>query len=310
MSDVARRAGVVLCAIALAFGAGIFAEEAKDEESNDKPEEEKIKPYDEVITEEMTSDPGLFLVHRDGDDVYFEIPVGQLDKDMLWVTTIAETQAGYSWAGMPVGDRVVRWEQRGDRVLLRDVNYDIRADVDDPIRIAVEATSVAPIIHSFDVEAYGKDKSPVIKVSPLFTADKPEFSAKESLDVKELDAKRTFVDQVKSFPINIETRVLATYSLEKKPDEEPGRRVPGGVPRDPTQSGVTVVLHHSMVKLPENPMRPRVHDERVGFFNVGFTDYADDSTHAVVERKTGIIVLSYYRLGSTPSKVCVCHDSH
>ena len=36
-----------------------------------------------------------------------------------------------SWAGMPVSDRVVRWERRGDRVLLRDVRYDIRAEVDE-----------------------------------------------------------------------------------------------------------------------------------------------------------------------------------
>ena len=42
--------------------------------------------------------------------------------------------------------RTSRWEQRGDRVLLRDVKYDIRADVDDPIRMAVESTSLAPII--------------------------------------------------------------------------------------------------------------------------------------------------------------------
>ncbi|NIV48429.1 MAG: DUF5118 domain-containing protein, partial [Gammaproteobacteria bacterium] len=114
---------------------------ANAEAAGDKDKkQDKIKPYDEVITDEMTTDPGLFLVHRDGDDVYFEIPPEELGKDMVWVTQIAETQAGYSWAGMPVGDRVVRWEQRDDKILLRDVNYDIRADVDDPIKMAVEAT--------------------------------------------------------------------------------------------------------------------------------------------------------------------------
>jgi len=257
----------------------------KKDENGDKDKKKKKgpKPYDEVITEEMTSDPGLFLVHRDGDDVYFEIPPAELDQPMVWVTQIAETQAGYSWAGMPVSNRVVRWEQRGDRVLLRSVNYDIRADVDDPIKLAVEATSVSPIIHAFDVAAYGKDKAPVIKVSPLFTTDKPEFSAKESLGAKGLDGKRSFVDEVKSFPRNIETKVLVTYKLEQKrdgPGQTPSpRRFPSAVPRDPTQSGVTVLLHHSMIKLPEEPMLPRVHDERVGFFSVGFTDFGDDSNH-------------------------------
>ncbi len=255
--------------------------EGKKDKKKDK---DAPKPYDEVITEKMTSDPGLFLVHREKDNVFFEIPVSELGTEMVWVTTLAETQAGFSWAGMPVGDRVVRWEQRGDKVLLRDVKYDIRADVDDPIRTAVEATTLSQIIHIFPVKAYGKDKAPVIDVTPLFAKDKSEFSAAESLDVKGLDAKRTFVEQVKSFPTNIETRVVATYKLEKKKPGGPGNRgprFPSEVRKDSTQSGVTVVLHHSMVKLPDNPMKPRVFDDRVGFFSLGFSDYSDDSEHAL-----------------------------
>jgi hypothetical protein len=297
MSKLAKWICVVACAAALlVVSPAVMAEEPEKGEKpgkaadagdkkdkKDKKEKKKDgpKPYDEVITEDAKSDPGLFLTHRDGDDVFFEIPVAELGKEMVWVTQIAETQAGFSWAGMPVGDRVVRWEQHDDRILLRDVNYDIRADVDDPITVAVEATSVAPIIHSFPVAAYGKDKAPVIKVTELFTTDKPEFSAKEQLDAKGLDSKRTFVEQVKSFPENIETRVLATYKLETKRDAQRGPRSPTAIRRDPTQSGVTVVLHHSMIKLPEDPMKPRIHDDRVGFFRVGFNDYGDDSDHAV-----------------------------
>ena len=255
------------------------APEGRPEKPRAKDEKKKApKPYAEVVTDKMTTTKGLFTVHRDDDDVYFEIPPSELGKDMLWVTQIAGTQAGYSWAGMPVGDRVVRWEQRGDRVLLRDVKYDLRSSGDDPVRHAVEATSVSPIIQVFDVEAYGVDKSPVIKATSLFTTDHPEFSAAETLDAKGLDSKRTLIDSVKTFPLNIETQVLATYKIEKpKPggEPDPGPRFPTGVRRDPTQSGVTALVHHSMVKLPEDPMKPRVFDDRVGFFTVGFTDFGD-----------------------------------
>jgi hypothetical protein len=278
-----------LCLALLACGASTLA---GDEEKEGKPDgktengedkdKKKPKPYDEVITDEMTSDPGLFTVHREDDDVFFEIPVAELGREMLWVTQIAETQAGYSWAGMPVGDRVVRWQQRGDRILLRDVNYDIRADIDDPIKLAVEATSVEPIIHVFDVKAYGKDRAPVIEVSEFFKSDKPEFSAKDALGVKEIDSKRSFIEEVKSFPTNLETRVLVTYKPKSsKEAEEDGPSFPAAVRRDPSQGGVTVVLHHSMVRLPDEPMRPRIWDERVGFFSVRFADYGDDSDHEV-----------------------------
>ena len=32
-------------------------------------------------------------------------------------------------------------------------------------------------------------------------------------------------------------------------------------------------MHHSMVRLPAVPMRPRIEDARVGFFDVSFEDY-------------------------------------
>ncbi|MFG0257511.1 MAG: zinc-dependent metalloprotease [Phycisphaerales bacterium JB043] len=242
------------------------------------------KPYDEVITEEAESRAGLFITHRVGDKLYYEIPTDALDIDMVWVTTLEQTQAGYSWAGMPVNDRVVRWEQRGERVLLRDIKYSIRANVDDPITKAVEETSMPVIIKAFDVAAWGKDKAPVIDVSELFTKDQSEFSAKESLGMGGLDSSRTFIEQVKAFPINIEVKVLATYTPQRQgANGRGGRGFPSSIPRDSSQSGLTVMLHHSMVRLPENPMKPRVWDDRVGFFTTRFTDYGDDSEHEAPE---------------------------
>jgi hypothetical protein len=166
---------------------------------------------------------------------------------------------------MPVEDRIVRWEQRGDKVLLRDVRYGIRAETDDPIAKAVEASNLAPIIKVFPVNAYGKDKAAVIKVTSLFTRDVPEFSAANALGAGKMDGDRSFVESVKSFPENVETEVLASYSAKG----------------DAGSSGITATIHHSMVKLPDDPMTPRRHDSRVGFFSVGFEDYADDSEHAV-----------------------------
>ena len=46
----------------------------------------------------------------------------------------------------------------------------------------------------------------------------------------------------------------------------------------------TVVLHHSMVRLPENPMMPRLFDERVGYFTVGQMDYGRDEQRAPKRR--------------------------
>jgi hypothetical protein len=252
--------------LAIACVAAVTASYASPCLAQDDKKKGGPKPYDEVITEGAVTDAGLFITHVLDDKLYYEIPTGALGAEMIWVTQIAGTQAGHSYAGMPVTSRVVRWEQRGDRILLREVKYSIRADTDDAIKVAVEATNIAPIIQVFEVAAYGKDKAAVVDVTSVFTSDTPEFSAVGSLGARSMDSKRSFIEQVKAFPENIEVKVLGTFPL------------PGEGERART-SQVTALIHHSMVKLPEEPMTPRVHDDRVGFFSVGFTDYADDSDH-------------------------------
>ena len=120
----------------------------------------------------------------------------------------------------------MRWEQRGEDVLLRDVKYEIRAEANDPIRDAVEATSVEAIIAVFPVQAYGKDKPPVIEVTSAFTSDLPEFSAKRRLGASGIDSRRTFIEKVKAFPTNIEAKVLMTY----RPRGAGGMAAPLGLP--------------------------------------------------------------------------------
>lgn len=251
------------------FASPLFAadSEKKSENASDKDKKIKIKPYDDVITEDAKTRAGIFYTHQLDDKLYYEIPISTLEVDMLWVTQIAETTAGSSYAGMPVADRVVRWEQREGRIFLRDVRYGIRADTDDPIAEAVKASNLAPIVRVFEVTAYGKDKAPVIEVTSLFTKDVPEFSAARGLNAGSMDSGRSFIEEVKAFKDNIEVRVLASYAAGKS----------GSTPA--RSSGVTAVIHHSMVKLPEKLMKPRRHDSRIGFFSVGFTDYADDSQH-------------------------------
>ena len=196
---------------------------------------------------------------------------------MVWVTQVAETTAGNSYAGMPVQDRVVRWEQRGDRVMLRDVRYRIRAETDDPIAEAVQRSNLAPIIRVFDVAAYGKDKAPVIDVTSIYTSGVPEFSARNALNAGKEDSKRSFIEEAKSFPENVEVKVTMSYG---PPPRTPNPNIPARFRnRAPTSSGLTAILRHSIVRLPARPMAPRVFDERVGFFRVGFTDFADNEQH-------------------------------
>ncbi|HVL66071.1 MAG TPA: zinc-dependent metalloprotease [Vicinamibacterales bacterium] len=246
-----------------------------------------IRPYDRVITKEAKSDEGIFTVHRIGDRLYYEIPKDTLGREFLWVSQIAKTTLGAGYGGQAAGNRVVRWERRGDRILLRAVSYEVVADPATPIARAVAAANHDPIVMAFNVEAE-KDGNPVIEVTRLFTTDVPEFSGRTRVGARTFDASRSFVDRAVSFPENIE--VEATHTYNNPPAETPaaGRGTPAPAGRGRGQAlrpgSHSVVMHYSMVLLPEKPMQPRLFDERVGYFSTAKVDYGLDEHRAPQRR--------------------------
>jgi hypothetical protein len=236
------------------------------------------RPYDQVITKDAKSDEGVFTVHRIKDRLFYEIPRNQLEKEFLWVTQIAKTTLGAGYGGQALGNRVVRWSRLNNRVFLRAISYDVVANEGDPIARAVDASNTDTIIMAFDVEALGPNDSVVIDVTRLFTTDVPEFSARARLGARGMDGQRSFLDKAVSFPENIE--VDATHTYTASTDGGGGRGQGGGM----RGSTATVVLHFSMVKLPEKPMMPRLFDDRVGYFSVRMLDYSQDE-HRSPERR-------------------------
>jgi hypothetical protein len=237
------------------------------------------QPYDKVITKEAKTTKGIFTVHQIKERYFYEIPKSELDKEFLWNTQIAKTTLGVGYGGGQLVDHVVRWELRGNRVLLRNINYGIAADPKEPIGAAVKAANNDTILMSFPVAAFAADGAPVIDVVRLFTTDITEFSARQRLGATAFDASRTFVDRIAPYPGNVETEVTVTYTRNPAPAgvNAPPQVLPAGGIRP---GSATVVLHHSMVKLPEKPMMPRLFDERVGYFTTGNLNYSYDPYRA------------------------------
>ena len=251
----------------------------------------QIRPYDRVITKEAKSDEGVFTVHRIKDRLYYEIPKSAYGKEFLWVSQIAKTTLGAGYGGQAAGNRVVRWERRGDRILLRSVSYDVVADAATPIARAVKDSNYDSILMAFNIAALGKDDAAVIDVTRLFTTDVPEFSGRTRVRARTFDASRSFVERAVSFPENVE--VEATHTYNNPPDQVGGGApAPAGRGAPPVRPGsASVVMHYSMVLLPAKPMQARLFDERVGYFSVSQMDYGKDE-HRAPERR----YITRYRL--------------
>lgn len=119
-----------------------------------RPEQQpEIKPYERVITKEAKTDEGVFKIHTIKEKVYYEIPKSELDQEFLWVSQIARTTLGAGYGGQAAGNRVVKWERKGNRILLRNIAYDVVADPKLAISRAVQAANNDTIIMAFNIEA-------------------------------------------------------------------------------------------------------------------------------------------------------------
>ena len=236
------------------------------------------KPYREVVTDKAVSDTGVFLIHRIGDQLLFEIPRAQLDRQFLLVGDLAGAQDGTGYAGVVTVSRVVRWERLGNRVLLRNVGYDMVADSNTTVSRAVRVNNVEPIIMAFDVAAYNADSNPVIDVSKLFTTDVPELAVTRGAGGggapgvgggrgRHFDPARSLIEAAHVFPTNLNVRALQTWASDSVPQ---GRGL----------GTITEVAQYSMVALPDTLASRRLCDNRVGFFSTEQVDYGTNEQRA------------------------------
>ncbi len=268
---------VALAALAAVVHAPLSAQRPRpgqqqgQEGQQQRGQQEGPKPYREVITAQAVSDTGVFLVHRVNEKLYYEIPRVRLGREFRLVADQRGTTRGVRYAGEQITARVVRWERMGNKVLLRLVNYEMRADSTQPVRRAVDLSNQAPIIMSFDIAAWSQpDSNAVIEVTRLFTTDVAELNLRQSnVRVRRFDPSRSLLERAQAFPRNIEVSALHTFEV----DSAPG--APGDRPDRSLQS-LTILMNYSMLLLPETPMQPRLCDNRVGFFAVRFEDYGED----------------------------------
>lgn len=230
------------------------------------------KKFSDVIKDDFVKDEGIFNVYQDDQTYYYEIPDAMLGQEFLLVTRIAKTADNIGYGGQKANTQVVRWDRTGDKIFLRVVGYENRGAEDSPIFESVRNSNLEPIVRAFDVAALNADTTGiVIDATSLYTSDIPSLGLpsfrRSSYSVRRLDSNRSYISSVKSFPENVEVRHVLTYEATNAPSNS-------------STNTITVEMAQSMVKLPDNPMQPRLCDERVGLFSVRFTEYNGEQHRA------------------------------
>jgi hypothetical protein len=239
----------------------------------------ELKKYDDVITKDFATQPGVFAVHRHEEKVYFEVPQDMLGRLFLWRAEVAKGPGGGSWGGAELGTAILKLERRGNKIYVWKVGFSKRSD-GKAVQAAVEAAATDSIIAVYTVECEGKDRSAVVNVSDLFINGLQDLPiSRASGGGGSVDPSRSYLSEIKAFPTNIETRSLLTFRGGGGGGNIPG--LPPGVGGGGGSRSVTALVHQSLAALPETPMTGRLFDPRVGYFTEGFTDFSHPRQWAV-----------------------------
>lgn len=259
--------------------------ETKADSVVEKKEVTKPSAYEELVKKGGSCREGLFTVRHIEKDWYFEVPESILGKLLLTVTRFTSVPQGFSmYAGEEIQRNAVFFELYDEKTLfLRGYAQSIDAPEGSKIGELVQTASVSPIVYKFDVVGRNPEtRALLVNVTKLFETDTKIGGLiqtdRSHVKLGALQSDRTMIDSIRAYPINVEVATIRTYASN------------AGVSLAEMTGFITIGVNTSIVMLPEEPMRPRYADERVGYFQDNVTEYSDDDA----TREKAII--SRYRL--------------
>ena len=238
-----------------------------DKKSTKTDAKTKTKSFASIVSKAI-KDEGLFNIYVKDDKYYYEVPDSLLGRDMLMVTRISKMAVSIPLSRHKMNEQILRWEKKNKDIFLREASFVNFASDSLPIKTAVINSNFEPILFKFKIEARNDSlSSSLIDVTSLFSTDVKSLGypqrSRKSNKLTSMDTKLSYIESLKSYPENIEARHVKTY---RSSDSESGF--------------VSMELTNSMILLPEEPMKRRYFDERVGWFTTSQTDYGIDNQEA------------------------------
>lgn len=223
---------------------------------------------------------GMFNVYVQDGRYFAEIPGRLMGRDIAAMQVLvkgsaqnvrAETQL-LGYAGDPLSTRLIRFEMgRENEVCLVEPETDKWVkDTASEIGRLMRATESRAVAMAFEVKARGKE-SVLIDMTDVLMTDNNIFSLKDmkaTLGLGGYQADRASIAGCSVFADNVVFRMIKCYGAGAAPQLSPFARE-AKVEQNPTVWELAVSLR----LLPEEMMRPRYEDKRVGYFVVKGMEY-------------------------------------
>jgi hypothetical protein len=222
---------------------------------------------------------GFVDLYWDADSGRILLDIDRFDQPFIYVASLSRG-IGSNDIGLDRGQlgdtKVVRFVRSGPKVLLVEDNLAYRANSDDEDESQAVGESFArSVIWGFEDIDPSSDKT-IVDATPFIVRDAHGVAARlgrAGEGAYSVDESRSaiFMPRTRAFPDNTEAEAIVT--LTGTPTGRQLRTV------TPDARAVTVHIHHSFIRLPDDGYEPLVTDPRSGLIGMGsdaggYADYA------------------------------------
>ena len=185
---------------------------------------------------------------------------------MLFASTLTSTSSNdFCDVGYKQNDPLhVRFTKIDSTIYLNEVNAFVTSNPKEPsLQKAIDKNFADAVLYSYKIAAYTPDSTAVvIDVTPIFTTDMKEFAFLPTTIMGLIQLNSTFnkdgvaLGEVKAFDDNLSVKSMLSYKVSLKFMSFSFL----------DNMSLTATVTRSLLLLPEEKMRPRISDSRVGIF--------------------------------------------
>lgn len=221
----------------------------------------------DTLTEKLEKSTGLWDSWSNDERLLVDVKSAQLGKDFIIVTSISQgVGIGDVIGGMSWGfgdDAIWTFKKVGEKIHVVQRNVRFRAKAGSPEADAVKTAYSDSVLYALPILTTTPSGGSLVDMTRIFMSDDQGIG--RQLGSARFQRDRSVFAKVKSYPENVELRVNAVYQ--------------GGARFDTVANpmGIQVGVHYSLRMLPTTGYRPRLADDRVGYFLTAIKDFSDRS---------------------------------
>ena len=248
----------------------------KNQKINKSKAKKEVKKKDDIKTKtkNCTVYDGLFTIYQSKKDgkSFIEIDTSHLDNEFIYFSYIENgVTDARAVKGSYRGSKIIKINKFYNKIEFTINNTKYYFDENSPLAKASQSNVNTPIIISEEIIAKNDDKTKfLISADNIFLNEslqqiKYTYSgAYKGFRLGNLSKTKTRYNKIRNYPEN--TDVVVNYFYESKyPSKRGGEAI--------TDSrNVSILVQHSLVKMPDNNYIPRKDDTRVGYFTTQSND--------------------------------------